>query len=237
MYYSQKEYNIKCEWGFNGLNSLLSYSDIIIIIDILSFSTCIDIVMSKNSTAYPYKYNDESSISFAKFINAELAKKRSKNEISLSPYSLLNLKENSKIVLPSPNGSELSLSTKNKTTFCACFRNYKAVAKKALELDENITIICAGERWGNSELRVSIEDLIGAGAVISELSGTLSPESKIALNSFNTYKNDLFSIIKESSSGKELIEKDFEDDVKLACQLNVSKHVPILSKEGFYYSL
>jgi hypothetical protein len=44
-------------------------------------------------------------------------------------------------------------------------------------------------------LRPCIEDLIGAGAIINKLEGTLSPESKMALSVINSSLNDLGEII------------------------------------------
>lgn len=242
MFFQQKEYNIKCEWGLEGLDALLDLSDVIIIIDILSFSTCVDIITSNKSPVFPYLYKDESALNFAKENNLILAEKRNKDKISLSPYSLINIPKNSKILLPSPNGSTLSFYTnkakKKLSVICSCLRNFRACAELAQEIGKNITIIPAGEKWNNNTTRFAIEDFLGAGAIISEIkSNSLSPESFLALNSFNSVKNDIYQIIKKSASGKELIEKGFEEDVKIACELNASNNTPILYKDNdiFYY--
>ncbi|MFN8670583.1 MAG: 2-phosphosulfolactate phosphatase [Candidatus Sericytochromatia bacterium] len=242
MFFQQKEYTIKCEWGLEGLEALLDLSDVIIIVDILSFSTCVDIITSNKSYVFPYIYKDESALNFAKENNLILAEKRNKNKISLSPHSLINIPKNSKILLPSPNGSTLSFYTnkakKNLSVICSCLRNFRACAELAQEIGKNITIIPAGEKWNNNNTRFSIEDFLGAGAVISEIKNSLlSPESLLALNSFNSVKNNIYQIIKESASGKELIEKGFEEDVKIACELNTSNNTPVLYKDNdiFYY--
>ena len=50
MYYNQSEFQVKFEWGVEGLRELLPVSDIIAIMNVLSFSTCMydfnDVVFS-----------------------------------------------------------------------------------------------------------------------------------------------------------------------------------------------
>jgi 2-phosphosulfolactate phosphatase len=235
MIYNQQEFDIKLEWGIQGVKELASISDVIIIVDVLSFSTCVDIATSNGAIIYPYQWKDETAIAYAQSINAELAnfKRKYTNGYSLSPTSLLTIPKNTRLVLPSPNGSTLSLATGNTKTLCGCLRNCQAVAKFAQSLGEKIALIPAGEQWADKSLRPAFEDLIGAGAIISYLTGNLSPESKIALSAFHTVKEDLNNQIKQCSSGKELIERQFAQDIELACEINISDCVPILT-DGAY---
>ena len=39
MFYAQTEFDIRCEWGMQGLEKLATISNIVIIVDVLSFST------------------------------------------------------------------------------------------------------------------------------------------------------------------------------------------------------
>ncbi len=77
-------------------------------------------------------------------------------------------------------------------------------------------------------LRPAIEDMIGAGAIIANLKGNRSPESDAALSLFSSVKGRLPQTIKKCSSGKELIERGFERDVELACEMNLSLNIPVL---------
>ena len=235
MTYNQQEFDIKLEWGIRGVEELVPVSDVIIIVDVLSFSTCVDIATRNGATIYPYRWKDESAIEYANSLNAELAdfKRKYTDGYSLSPTSLLNIKPNTKLVLPSPNGSTLTLSTKQSPTLCGCLRNAKAVATFAKSFGRKISIIPAGEQWNDNTLRVAFEDLIGAGAIISYLEGSLSPESKTALTVFKDLKPTILDQIKKCSSGKELIERGFEKDLLLACDLNTSNNVPVLSNNGY----
>lgn len=235
MFYNQEEFNIKLEWGLKGIEALASVSDVIIIIDVLSYSTCVDIAVSNGAIIYPYRYKDDSAKDFAKSVNAELASfKRSLTDYCLSPASLINISKNTKLVLPSPNGATLSLAAGDIPTLCGSLRNAKAVADYAITIGKNISVIPAGEKWkDDNTIRFALEDYLGAGAIISYLKGSLSPESKSALSVFKNLSVNLKEEIKNCSSGKELIEIGFERDVELACELNVSNIVPLL-KNNFY---
>ena len=96
-----------------------------------------------------------------------------------------------------------------------------------------MAVISAGERWNDGSLRPAIEDLLGAGAIISELEGTLSPEAVVARDAFLSAQEDLSSRIWESVSGMELREKGFPQDVEIALDLNVSSCVPMLNEGAF----
>ncbi len=234
MIYNQKDFNIRTEWSTNGIEQLADISDVIIIIDILSFSTSVDIATNNGAFVFPYAYKDESALEYAKYKNALLASmKRKDGEYSLSPNSLINIPKKTKIVLPSPNGSTLSLRTKKCVTLCGCLRNAKVVAEYAMIIGNNIAIIPAGEKWDDGNTRYSFEDLLGAGAIINYLKGSLSPESLVAKYLFENIKNNILENVRKCISGKELIDRGFSNDVNLACELNISNCVPLL--KGQYY--
>jgi 2-phosphosulfolactate phosphatase len=224
-------YTINCEWGLNGIKRFKNRTDAFIIIDVLSFSTSVDIATGKGALIFPYKYRDETCLLYSAQVQAELASiERSKERYSLSPVSLLEIVPETRLVLPSPNGSELSLSTGGIVTLCAGLRNCRAVAEYAMTIGERITVVPAGEKWDDGSIRFALEDYIGAGAVISYLSGELSAESKSAYEMFNKFKGSLYETISGSVSGIELIERGFEEDVALASEFNVSSTVPLLNK-------
>lgn len=235
MIYNQCEFDIRIEWGLRGVEELSPISDVIIIVDVLSFSTCVDIATDRGAFIYPYQWKDESAIEYSNSKGAILAdfKRKYTDVFSLSPTSLIHINPSQKLVLPSPNGSTLSLSTRSTPTLCGCLRNAKAVATYAKRYGKKISIIAAGERWEDNSLRVSLEDVIGAGAIISYLDGRLSPESRASLAIFKSSEETLLNDIKECSSGKELIDRGFEKDVLLACDFNSSDCVPVLRDKYF----
>jgi 2-phosphosulfolactate phosphatase len=185
---------------------------------------------------YPYPTRDDSLIAFASSIGAEIAGHRKEGRYSLSPASLLNISVGTRLVLPSPNGAALSLSARDTPTLAGCFRNASTVAKAAMKFGNRIAVIPAGERWqDDGSLRPSIEDLLGAGAIISCLSGKLSPEAQLASKAFVSLQNDLFNILLNCSSGKELQDIGYPEDIRLCSQINTDKCAPILIN-GAYQS-
>lgn len=237
MYFNQSGYDVRCEWGSNGISQLLSNSDVVIIVDVLSFSTCVDVAVGNGAFVYPYRWRDESAADFAKSIGAVLALPRriAKGAYSLSPMSLLNIPTGTRLVLPSPNGASLSTMTGNVPTYVGCLRNAEAVARAAEKAVRRISVIPAGEKWEDGSLRPALEDLIGAGAIIHYLTGTRSPESKAAVTAFIHFRETLLESLRQCSSGKELIALGFGADVELAAALNQSGCAPVL-REGAYAS-
>jgi len=235
MIYNQEAYDIKTEWGLRGLEQLLPVSDVIIIVDVLSFSTCVDIAVSRGAAVFPYPWKDESAAAYAQSKGAILAdfKRKYTGGYSLSPTSLTTLPMEAKIVLPSPNCSTLSLATGETPTLCGCLRNAAAVAAYAMKLGQRISVIAAGEQWADGSLRPALEDQLSAGAVIASLKGSLSPESRAALHLFNSSKPQLAGTIRACISGRELAERGFEADIALACGLNVSEQAPLLTAQAF----
>ncbi len=228
MTFSQTEFDTRLEWGEHGVNLLAPISDVVIIVDVLSFSTSVEIATSRGVAVYPYRKGMESAREFAHSIGAELADKKRDAKYSLSPQSMLTIPEGIKLVMPSPNGSRLSLSTGKIPTLTGCLRNARAVAEAAKKYGEHIALIPAGERWPDGTLRPSFEDFVGAGAIISYLDGNCSPEAFAAKSVFESMEKDLQNLLLQCGSGKELIERGYKQDVLLAAQLNVSDCVPTL---------
>ncbi len=245
---------ITCEWGEGALESALDHSEpppnALIIVDVLSFSTCVDMALAQGAHIYPYFYKDERALTFAREHQAQLVGSRSKTTPSLSPASLRFTSPGEKWVLPSPNGSTLTYRAQEKypqaAVFTVCFRNALAVAKYIVQRSalKHIHVIAAGERWPQNTLRPAWEDFCGAGAFIHELeklalqqsasaqlSARLSFEARWARNTFRgcTLAEDL----KQCHSGQELIQRGFPEDVDLASAYNSSTVVPQLQRGAY----
>jgi 2-phosphosulfolactate phosphatase len=99
---------------------------------------------------------------------------------------------------------------------------------------KRVGVIPAGERWKeNDALRPCVEDLIGAGAIISHLNGRLSPEALTAKIVYENLSADLIGNLKNCVSGREKIARSEEEDVRLAAEINVSDCVPTLKNGAF----
>lgn len=237
MQLNQPNFDIHCEWGENGVRELAPLCDVMIIVDVLSFSTSVAVAVSRGATIYPFPYRDETAEVYARSLGAELAVSRDDaSGYSLSPVSLQNIPAGTRLVLPSPNGATLSLASGNTRTLAGCLRNANAVAAAAQRLGGRIAVIPAGERWKDGTLRPSFEDLIGAGAIIHAMTGTRSPEALAAQAAFEFASKDLGALLKQCASGLELVERGYVLDVEMAASLNVSTGVPMLI-DGAYRNL
>jgi 2-phosphosulfolactate phosphatase len=75
--------------------------------------------------------------------------------------------------------------------------------------------------------------LVGAGAIISHLNDLPSPEAQVAISAYRQAEPDLKNLLRQCSSGQELIGRGFEADVDLAAALNVSDCVPTLRDRSY----
>ncbi len=236
MVFDQSEFDIRCEWGSHGARELAPISDAVIIVDLMSFSTSVSIAIARGAHVIPFRRNDPTKFSFAKSQNAELAKSRGSGPYSLSPASIQMIPSGTRLVLPSPNGSAISLSTGMTPTFAGCLRNAKAVALAAQKYGPKIAVIPAGERWSDDDsMRPAFEDLIGAGAIIQHLTGRLSPDAFAAVAAYRAVEMNIFEVLMQCSSGKELIERGYESDLELIADLDADTKAPVL-RDGMYVS-
>lgn len=230
MTFDQHTYDVRFEWGERGVTLLAPISDAVIVVDVLSFCTSVEIAASRGAIIFPYRGEVDALTDYAAAVDAQVAHRGpSATGYSLSPTSLLGIETGVRLVLPSPNGSTLSLAAERAPLFAGCLRNARAVATAALRLGPKIAVIAAGERWRpQSMLRPAFEDLLGAGAIIDELGGSLSPEARSARAVFRQLRPSLSADLQECVSGRELIERGFAEDVILASQLNASDCAPRL---------
>ena len=109
--------------------------------------------------------------------------------------------------------------------------------KPHFDWGNRISVIPAGERWEDNSLRPSLEDWIGAGAIIDELSGSFSPEAQAALDVYRATRYRFSAKDSELASlaWNSLI-RGYETDVALASELDVSCCVPILDDIAYVSS-
>ncbi|MGQ0639828.1 MAG: 2-phosphosulfolactate phosphatase [Gemmatimonadaceae bacterium] len=224
----------RCEWGVAGVDGLAP-ADVIIVVDVLSFTSCVDVAVSRGVAVLPFQWRDARAADFAAAQRAVLAQKRSTSAYSLSPTSFLEAPRGLRCVLPSPNGAVVALraAAKSAIVLAASLRNASAVAVAAAKLGATFNVCPAGERWADGSLRPSVEDWIAAGAVLKTLPGTKSPEARAAIAAFEAVAPRFLEAISSCSSGRELISRGYPGDVKLAAAYDVSTCVPRLEEGAF----
>ena len=233
MTYDQAEFDIRCEWGADGLRELAPASDVVIVVDVLSFSTAVDIALSRGGVILPFPLKGADAALYAESAGATLASAERSRPPSLSPATLQDMPPGLRLVLPSPNGAALCFSADHPRVMTACLRNAQATGEAAMQLGKTFAVIPAGEMWADGGLRPCVEDLLGAGAVIDVLTGSRSPEARMAAAAFQKSRGELRETLRTSASGKELIERGFERDVDLAADLDCSRVVARLIGREF----
>ena len=244
-YYDQSGCDVRFEWGVEGLRRLAPGVDVVVIVDVLSFSTCVDVAVARGATVFPYRWRDETAEVFARENGALLAVSRgrttSDRPYSLSPASLEALPPETRLVLPSPNGSTLAAvaAESGAAVIAGCLRNARAVAAAAHELGQTVAVIAAGEQWEGSDdpFRPAIEDMVGAGAILAALRPTTpSPEAIAAIAVYAAAAAALLPFIAACSSGRELAMLGYGGDVEIATQLDTSDIAPVLRDGAFLSS-
>lgn len=235
---TQRDADVALDWGPNGLRAIAPGAGTVIVVDVLRFTTAVDVAVGRGATVVAYRW-DRADDAAAAAIERGAVLGVGDDEVGpgLSPASLADLAPGERIILPSPNGAALVLGAADRgatTVIAACLRNAGAVARAVASPEAGrVAIVAAGERWhgATGPLRVAVEDLLGAGAVASGLRATgrsLSAEASVAADAFEAARHRLPSIVAACASGRNLVERGLGVDVEMATDLDVSAAVPTL---------
>ncbi|WP_245780028.1 2-phosphosulfolactate phosphatase [Actinopolyspora lacussalsi] len=225
---------MRFEWGTAGLRSLGEQCAVLLVVDVLSFATTVDVTTAAGAHVLPLPYRDDRAGDAASAAGAVLAGDRGGGGYSLSPTSLVSAPAGTLVGLPSPNGATLCSEAAGlgAVVFTGCLRNAAAVAAAAGSAAHNgpVGVIAAGERHTDGSPRFAAEDLLGAGAIISALpvpASARSVEANLAARAYET-SDDPARNVRECVSGRELAEWGYRADVELALARNASSTAPRL---------
>lgn len=217
-------------------------ADVAVVIDVLSFTTTLTVALDRGIEVLPYRWADKSAAVFAREHDAVLAVGRSQaraGQVSLSPQTLRTTgPQVRRVVLPSPNGATIAQAVSGEvpTVVAACLRNAEAVAGWLTERHgpdgARLLVLAAGEHWPGGQLRPAVEDLWGAGAVLSGLRrrgwSWLSVEATAAAEAYDAVRAGLPDALHACVSGRELAATGFGGDVDVAGEVDESLVVPEL---------
>jgi 2-phosphosulfolactate phosphatase len=239
-----REHRIRFEQGLEGGLAVSAGDDVlIVVVDVLSFSTCVSVAADRGIAVLPARWRDGRAESLAREHDAVLAGPRGADGPSLSPASIRRAEGVQRLVLPSPNGATLSGELQHRGTVVAgCLRNAVAVAEHcARHLERSaaasVAVIAAGERWSDDSLRPALEDVWGAGAILAALGreDLASPDALAAADAFHAGLGRGLPL-QDLPSGRELVEAGFPEDVEVAAERDASTAVPILVGPSFSVS-
>ncbi len=242
------EAQIHVEWGPPGARLAGDRGDLVVIVDVLAFSTSVTTTVARGGTALSYSADELDAMGgrdhAAASLDAEIvAKDRAATtaRFSLSPASLASIEPGDRLIFTSLNGAACTSAASNAPlVLVGGLTNRTAVAHVVRDLladgsADRCTIVACGERWTSvpdepDSLRPSIEDLIGAGAIVDALTGLrTSPEAEVAAASFAVSKHRILQVLRSCVSGRELIDRGFPDDGDLAAAIDSAPAVPCWS--------
>ncbi|GGM11536.1 2-phosphosulfolactate phosphatase [Promicromonospora citrea] len=245
--FDQRPARVRTDWGISGALALTAAdarSSLVVIVDVLSFSTTVTVACEQGAGVYPFPYHDPAGAArLARTMRAALAGPRWEDGISISPASLQDL-DAERLVLPSPGAAQIchTIASRGALIVAGSLRNAKAVAGlAAAHLDANerhdVVLVPVGEHWPDDTLRPALEDHLAVGAIAARLMAMLpgmsiSPETAAAATLWKGTK-DVADHVGGSASGRELLDSGFADDVTIATDLDATDVVPVLMDGAF----
>jgi 2-phosphosulfolactate phosphatase len=243
--FAQPASGARFDWGLNGAAELGRVCAVLVVVDVLSFTTAVEVAVARGMRVHPFPWGEQAA-EYARRVGAVAAVGRRQmtpeHPWSLSPAALSTAPVVADLVLPSPNGSAISAaaSATGLPVVAACLRNAQAVGRWLTDqgygsVDAPIGVIASGERWPDGSLRPCVEDQLGAACVLDALSGVpggLSVEAAMALAALASTP-DVPAAVRGCVSGRELVESGFAGDVEVAVRAGVSAVVPVLRQGVF----
>lgn len=230
----QHGFDLRFDWGPAGVERLAPHVTSLVIVDVLRFTSTVETACAAGIAVFPYRWRDASAADFSGSVGALLGG-AGEDAPSLSPASMLKLVPGTKVVLPSPNGATCSVLAADAGAAVAagCLRNAAAVARWLSTRQPPVAVIACGEVWRDGSLRPALEDMLGAGAILSRVPGSRSPEADAAVAAFEACASRIGSVLRSCASGRELEWRGADPDVDWCARLDVSGTVPVLSGGAF----
>ena len=219
--FDQSRYQVRFEWGIDGL-ARLAPADVVIVVDVLRFSTTVTDAVARGIAVPLDADADAVSINGARVARAAAAS---------GALVVLGCLRNAAAV------GRLVLAEQQRRARRASVA--VIAAGELVEAGESAgtSIRFAGQGAGTS-MRFAIEDLLGAGAVVQALVDVgidhSSPEAAVASEAFGGLQGALRHLLTASGSGQELIARDRRDEVLTAAELDAVDTVPVLRDGTFH---
>ncbi len=175
-------------WGIAGARALAADCDVVVLVDVLSFTTSVSVAVSGGATVRA-RGTDEGATIAAEFAG---------------PFLI-----------------------------AASLRNATAVAKWLHERGGRVGVVAAGERDDAGGWRPAYEDAVGAGAVLSQLGASSSPQVAAAISAFREAEPQLRERLLSCRSGAVLVAAGQDADVVAAAELDADNAVPLWQNGAF----
>lgn len=160
-------YNIYCEWGEYGVFVLVLYCDVVIVVDVLFFCICVDVVVVCGVCIYLYLWCDVSVEIFVCCVGVMLVGYNCSQVGYMFLLVLLcELFIGSSLVLFLFNGVMFVFVIGLMLMFVGCLCNVCVVVEVVLWLGCCVVVVVLGECWVDGSLCLVLEDWLVVGVIV-----------------------------------------------------------------------
>lgn len=135
--------------------------------------------------------------------------------------------ENRDVILNTTNGTQaLARAKPAKHLVAACFLNAQRVVDFVREVDDEVTIVCAGR-----QNRLALEDALCAGLLLARLWDHEEPDvvtdsAHTAFTLYQTDQDDLDAALRGANHAEALVQKGYDDDLEYCFRTDVLSVLP-----------
>jgi 2-phosphosulfolactate phosphatase len=147
-------------------------------------------------------------------------------DLGNSPGQFREIHRGATMFMCTTNGTRALLAaTEAAIVFPAALINASAIARTLRHAKRDVTLLCAG-----TDGEISMEDILGAGAVIDSLDAAPSNDAALIANQlFASVRGDLPRILRQCQGGKNILTAKLDEDIDFAARLNSVNVVGIAS--------
>lgn len=205
--FDQATYQVRLEWGVDGL-ARLAASDIVIVVDVLRFSSTVTDAAARGEDVALDEAAQAVSLNGAAVAEAAAA---------TGAVVMLGALRNASAVARAALAEQGRRGVRTSIAVIA-----------AGERDS---------RESGAALRFAVEDHLGAGAVIDALGTLgidhTAPDAAVAAEGFRALRGAVRHLLTASGSGQELIARGLRDEVLAAATIDAASVVPVLRDRVF----
>ena len=217
--FDQSFYQIRCEWGADGLARLAGAApDIVVVVDVLRFSTTVTDAVGRGESVTLDEAAHAVSINGAAVAAAA-------SDLRPAPLVLLGCLRNASAVARAVLAEQ---ERRGARTSVAVIAAGELPSTGSGSRDSS----ASGDGSARGGPRFAVEDLLGAGAIIDALAELgldhSSPEAATACEAFRGLRRATRHLLAASGSGRELLDRDARAEVLNAAEVDASDAVPIL---------
>ena len=240
--FGQAPFPCRFFWGPEGAALAGDRGDIVVVVDVFSFSSAVAVLASRGAEVLPAQ-SAEDARTLAGVVPAAVVLPGRRHATpegwSHSPISLQVVPPGTRLIFFSSNGGRCcSLARGAASLVVGGLINASAVVAATVErhwrLGAAVSVVACGERWvGSDTLRPCLEDELGAGAIISALGLARSPEADSAARLYDSLRGAVASSLWECASGRELRARGFLDDVRYMSHVDAIAVAAVRDADGW----